>query len=131
MKKPWITGDGKVFMRDGKVFFFEECPCDCEPKGLASYTTNGQDEDRKCWDLTPYQGNEMGTPGYHWRLIEVANPRTCGGVHYNSGNIDECGKLVGLPDKFCSTYSYDGYMEIQQGCPNEEGKIIWPCPNGE
>ncbi len=123
----WLK-NGKVVMRGNEVFIMKECPCDCEPRVLASHTVNGEDEDRKCWDLKPYQGNEVGTPNFYWRLIEVGEDGNCSGVLYNSGNIDECGKLVGLPDEFCSSYSYDGYMEIQQGCPDEEGRTVWPCP---
>ena len=128
----WLK-NGKVILRGGEVFLYPECPCDCEPKVLGSKVLNGssENEDEKCWDLTPYQGNEVGTPGFYWRLIEVGDPRDCGGSQYGSGNIDECGKLVGLQDEYCSTYSYDGYMELQQGCPDEEGNIKWPCPDDE
>ena len=120
-------------MRGGEVFLYPKCPCDCEPMVIASKKLNGssENEDEKCWDLTPYQGNEVGTPGFYWRLIEVGDPRDCGGSHYGNGSIDECGKLVGLQNEYCSTYSYDGFMELQQGCPDEEGNIKWPCPDGE
>ena len=126
----WLT-NGKVIMRGGEVFLYPECPCDCEPKVLGSKVLNGasENEEDKCWDLTPYQGNEIGTPGFYWRLIEVGEDGSCSGVNYGGGNIDDCGKLVGLQDEFCSDYGYDGYMELQQGCPDEEGNIKWPCPD--
>ena len=68
----WLK-NGKVILRGGEVFLYPECPCDCEPKVLGSKVLNGssENEDERCWDLTPYQGNEIGTPGFHWRLIEV------------------------------------------------------------
>ena len=126
--KIWIQ-HGHVILRDGQVFFWVDCPCECEPKVLASAVVNGEDEGRSTWDLTPYQKPKMGTPGYKWRLKEVGDPRTCSGTEYIVGDIDECGTLVGLPNKFTSSFSYDGYMEIQQGCPDEDGEIVWPCPN--
>ena len=113
----WLK-NGKVILRGGEVFLYPECPCDCEPKVLGSKVLNGSSDnkDERCWDLTPYQGNEIGTPGFYWRLIEVGEDGSCSGVNYGGGNIDECGKLVGLQDEFCSSYSYDGYMELQQVC---------------
>ena len=87
----WLK-NGKVILRGGEVFLYPECPCDCEPKVLGSKKLNGSSDnpDEKCWDLRPYQGNEVGTPGFYWRLIEVGDPRDCGGSHYGNGNIDEC-----------------------------------------
>lgn len=127
--KIFFNSDGKVIMRNGKVWFFKQCPCECEPKVLASKVVNGGSESKRCWDLRGYQDREIGTPFNRWRLIEVSDPRTCGGVLYNEGDIDECGKLVGLPDEFCSRYSYDGYMEIQQGCYDyDNSRWVWPCP---
>lgn len=125
----WIQ-NGKVIMRNGEVFLYSKCPCKCTPSVLASKVVNGssEDEEKRCWDLSEYLGNKVGIPGFKWRLIEVGDPRDCGGIQYGSGDIDECGKLVGLQARFCSGYSYDGFMELQQGCPDEEGKIRWPCP---
>ena len=40
-----------------------------------------------------------------------------GGDEYNRGRINENGKLEGLPSQFKSNYTYDCYMELQQGCP--------------
>ena len=37
---------------------------------IASYTVNSLDESRRSWDLTPYQGAGMGTPGGTWRIKE-------------------------------------------------------------
>ena len=96
----------------------------CEPSVIASYTTNGNNP---TWDLTPYQGDGVGRPNTLWRLYELS-----GGVEYNRGRIDENGKLEGLPNQFKSNYTYDGYMELQQGCPDVccddlwFGNIKWP-----
>lgn len=129
--KIFFNSEGKVIMRDGKVWFFRQCPCECEPKVLASKKVNGSKDDKEeqCWDLRGFQNKEIGTPFNRWRLIEVGDPRDCGGVIYGSGEIDDCGRLVGLQDEFCSHYSYDGYMELQQGCYDYDlGKWVWPCP---
>lgn len=129
-KKVWLQGT-TVMMRNGKIVFTKRCPCDCEPRVLHSTTVDGSSDDRdeKCWDLKPYQGNDEGTPFARWRLMEVGEDRDCSGTHYGSGEIDECGKLVGLDDEFCSSYDYKGYMEIQQGCYRPDlGKWEWPCP---
>ena len=61
----------------------------------------------------------------------INNPNaSCSGSHYGEGWINEKGVLVGLQDKFTSSYSYNGYMELQMGCVREDGSIEWPCPNG-
>ena len=52
----------------------------------------------------------------------------------NPGRIDESGTLVGLPNEFRSTYTYEGFMELQQGCSNPcctpsvgcEDDLSWP-----
>ncbi len=85
--------------------------CDCQPRIIATAVTN---RNNPTWDLTPYQGNGIGTPFAKWRLFE----RSYENDSYESGDIDKNGKLVGLPSKFESSYYYDGYMELQQGCPN-------------
>ena len=88
------------------------------------------------WDLSPYRGDWGGLPGARWRLRDVGeahhNDRSagCSGVIYNNGVIDARGRIVGLPEKFVSGYSYNGYMELQQGCVRKDGSIWWPCPNG-
>lgn len=126
--KFWLK-NGKLIFSGGGAYSSDECPCDCKPKVIASKVLNGssENEDEKCWDLTPYQGNKVGTPNFQWRLIEVGEDHSCSGIQYGGGSIDECGKLSGLPDEFCSTYAYDGYMEIQQGCPDKSGAVQWPC----
>jgi hypothetical protein len=94
------------------------CPdCCCKPKILATYTTLNYGT----WDLTPYQGDGIGPPGSAWRLWESSY-----GLTYGSGNVDQNGRLVGLPDSFKSTYSYAGYMRIEIGCYQEDGSIKWP-----
>ena len=74
--------------------------------------------------------------GSRWRLRDVGeahhgNPsRGCEGTIYHQGEIDGRGRLAGLPEEFESSYGYDGYMEIQQGCVRKDGSVEWPCPNG-
>ena len=127
---------GKIIrsQKNGKLIDCWVCPC-CTPKVIASQITNARTGPKE-WDLRPYQGENMGIPGAKWRLRDVGeshynNPQAnCTGVKYHEGWIDEKGVLVGLPDKFVSTYSYNGYMQIQQGCVQEDGSIKWPCPNG-
>lgn len=100
------------------------CPCNCAPKVIASFTTN---RDQPVWNLTPYQGVGMGTPCGHWRVFE-----TSGRITYFQGEIDQEGRLVGLPNEFRSNYYYDGYMQLQEGCANEyyacsyDWDIQWP-----
>ncbi len=84
--------------------------CNCTPRVIATYTTN---RNNPIWDLTPYQGNGIGQPHAKWRLFE----RGYENDSYDSGDIDANGKLVGLPSQFESSYYYDGFMELQQGCP--------------
>ena len=108
------------------------CPC-CKPRVIASKITNPSSP---VWDLTPYQGDRVGLPGAVWRFRDVGEAHhndssaSCSGVIYNTGNINSNGKLVGLPSEFRSGYSYNGYMQLQQGCVDEKGNITWPCPNG-
>jgi len=126
--------NGKIIMEDGKVILCDRCPCKCEPKVIGSFITNGSDESRKRWNLKPYQGEHVGDYGGYWRIRDVGeahhnNPEaSCSGSIYNSGTISKTGVLEGLPDEFVSGYYYDGYMELQQGCEDEDGNIVWPCP---
>lgn len=100
------------------------CPCSCMPRVIASFTTN---RDNPVWNLTQYQGAGVGTPCGYWRVYE-----TSGSVEYNRGKIDKDGTLVGLPNEFRSSYYYDGYMELQQGCCDnneaccDEWYVNWP-----
>ena len=94
--------------------------CDeCETRVIASFTTN---RNNPIWDLTPYQGPGIGTPNAKWRLWERSY-----GLEYVVGNIDSDGTLVGLQSQFESSYYYDGYMELQQGCTNRccDDYIYW------
>jgi hypothetical protein len=136
--KLWLHHENKRLIRkekNGKLVICWVCPC-CEPKVIASKITNSRYESQKRWNLRPYQGDKVGLPGARWRLRDVGeahhnNPdANCSGTQYNSGIVDENGKLVGLPDEFVSSYSYNGYMQLQQGCIREDGNIEWPCPNG-
>ena len=127
---------GKIIRKhkNARLVVCRICPC-CKPKVIASAITNAQ-SGRREWDLTPYQKEWIGLPGARWRLRDVGEAHhnnssaSCSGTVYRNGTIDDNGKLVGLPDKFTSTYSYNGYMELQMGCVREDGSVEWPCPNG-
>lgn len=126
--KIYLNEDGKVILKDGKVWFFKNCPCVCLPKVIGSKKVNGSDPKTAVWDMREFKEDGIGTPFSRWRLVEVDNPRYCYRLYYCEGEIDECGRLIGLPDIFTSTYDYDGYMEIQQGCKSDTGEWIYPCP---
>ena len=127
---------GKIIRKkkNGRLIVCWVCPC-CKPKVLASTITNASSGPKE-WDLKPYQKERMGLPGARWRIRDVGeshhnNPNaSCSGSIYYNGTIDEKGKLTGLPNKFVSSYSYNGYMELQMGCVRDDGSIEWPCPNG-
>ena len=117
---PTVNGRGMV-RKNGSLSVVNangKCPnCCCKPKILATYTTINYGT----WDLTPYQGDNQAPPDSVWRLRE-----TSAGVIYGSGVVDQNGRLVGLPDYFRSSYLYAGYMQIEIGCPQENGTIKWP-----
>lgn len=136
--KPLWTKSG-VLVMDGNGAFpaCECCACaslECEPAVIASFITNSTDPSRAEWDLREFQGDGIGSPCAVWRLRDVGEShwhdplQPCSGLGYGSGKIDRNGKLVGLPDKFVTGYSYDGYMVIEQGCPNSDGSVTWSCP---
>ena len=136
--RAWLHAKGRELVigrNTGKLILCWVCPC-CRPRVIASYVTNGRDEATKTWWLTDWQGDYVGFPGGKWRLRDVGeahhNDRSagCSGTIYHNGDIDGKGKLVGLPDKFVSSYSYNGYMQLQQGCVMPDGSVRWPCPNG-
>ena len=117
--------NGKIIAEDGKIINCSECPCDCEPYVIASYTTNGSDSARRTWDLTPYQGRRKAKArkGARWRLIETG---AC--LQYGEGEVNKYGEMVGLPSSFTSNYSYDGHMILEEGCYDEEtGSTRWTC----
>ena len=118
------TGKGGVYDEDGK------CPeCCCKIKVLGSFTTNSQNP---VWDLTPFQGDDQASPGAYWRLIEMGSCYPGSYPWYGAGCVNEDGKLVGLPNQFTSGFYYNGYMELQIGCENENDEhetsphIDWP-----
>ena len=135
-EKFWKDGKTKKLVKktNGRLALCWTCPC-CRPGVIASTITN-RNNGTETWDLTPYQGDWVGLPGGRWRIRDVGEAHhsnsdiSCSGTLYYSGTIDGNGKLTGLPDKFVSGYSYNGYMELQQGCLQEDGSITWPCPNG-
>jgi len=115
------TGKAGVYDDQG------ECPeCCCQEKVIAQTITNSQN---RVWDLTPYQGMHIGTPGAFWRLIDLGSCYPGNYPWYGAGCIDEDGVLVGLPPSFTGS-SYNGYMYLQQGCEFEDdyGFILiqWP-----
>jgi hypothetical protein len=133
--KLWKHGKHKRLIKkknNGKLVICWVCPC-CEPKVIASAITNSSN---RTWNLRPYQGERVGLPGARWRIRDVgqahhnSSTANCSGTRYQSGVVDENGKLQGLPDEFVSNYSYNGYMQLQQGCVQEDGSIKWTCPNG-
>jgi hypothetical protein len=95
------------------------CGGDCEPYIMARKTTNSANQ---IWDLTPYQGRGKAKKNTtHWRIIESSYR-----LNYGSGTVDDERELVDLPNQFRSSYSYNGYMELQIGCEDENGNIEWP-----
>ena len=120
----WLK-DGKIIVENGKAIVCNRCHCECEPRVISSFKVNGWHSKFRCADFTPYQGKGVGTPGYRWRLIETGESG-CGSTGYGSGNINDEGVLVGLQPKFCTPYSYDGYLSLQEGCYDENGRLIWP-----
>lgn len=119
----WIK-NGKIIVENGAAIICKRCPCECEPRVIKSFKLNREDGPF-CFDLKPYQGKGVGTPGYRWRLIEIGESG-CGDTGYGSGNINDDGVLVGLRPELCSNYRYDGYMSLQEGCYDENGRLIWP-----
>lgn len=133
----WKDRETKKLIRkkkNGKLIACWVCPC-CRPRVIASKITN-RSNGTQTWNLRPYQGDKVGLPGHRWRVRDVGEAHhndsdaSCSGTLYYSGTIDGNGKLAGLPDEFVSGYSYNGYMELQQGCVRDDGSIEWPCPNG-
>ncbi len=136
--RAWLHAKGRELVigrKTGRIILCWVCPC-CKPRVIASCITNGSSEATKTWWLTAWQGDYVGFPGGRWRLRDVGEAHHnnssagCSGSIYNNGTIDAKGRLVGLPDKFVSGYSYNGYMELQQGCVMPDGSVKWPCPNG-
>ena len=137
-RKLWINWRNKKLVKDpetGQLVACTKCPCKCEPKVLGSKITNRSKAGKKTWDLRKYQNKKgLGTPGAYWRIRDVGEAhhndsgQPCSGTIYNSGRVDDEGVLVGLPSEFVSGYDYDGYMELQQGCEDSNGNIVWPCP---
>ena len=106
-----------VYNKDGECLTC--CGGDCKPYVMARKTTNSQNP---IWDLTPYQGPGKARNGStHWRIIERSYRLT-----YGNGTVDEYRELVNLPDQFRTSYSYNGYIELQIGCEDENGNIDWP-----
>lgn len=123
IKKLWRSNKTKRIVRRSSLLIkCSKCPCNCEPQILVEWTSNanGGDGKYKCFNLRPYQKQGTAIPGAKWRLIETG---ACLG--YGSGDVNEKGKLVGLRDQFCSSYSYDGHMKLQIGCPQTDGSIKW------
>ena len=136
--RAWLHAKGRELVigrKTGRIILCWVCPC-CRPRVIARCVTNGSSEATKTWWLTAWQGDYVGFPGGRWRIRDVGEAHHnnssagCSGTIYNNGTIDSKGRLVGLPEKFVSSYSYNGYMELQQGCVMPDGSGKWPCPNG-
>jgi hypothetical protein len=113
------TGKAQVFTTGGRC---AEC---CTPTVLGSFTTNRSTA--PCWDLTPYQGPGKATPCSLWRLIEMGSCYPSSYPWYGAGCVNAEGRLVNLPNQFCSNYYYNGYMQLQIGCLSADGtQINWP-----
>lgn len=123
IKKLWRYEKSKLLIRRGSAIMnCTKCPCSCEPFIVVEWisNSNGSQGTHKCFNLRPYQGDGVGIPGAKWRLVETG---AC--LKYGNGDVNENGKLVGLRDEFCSNYSYNGYMKLQIGCPQQNGTIKW------
>lgn len=121
------SGKSAVYNSSGEC---EDCcggggdECDpCEPFVLARQTTHR--DTNRCWDLTPYQGPDMAPTCSFWRIIETEDCYPHDHPWYGAGLVDMDGRLVGLPNQFCSTYGYNGYVELQIGCLSGSS-VIWP-----
>lgn len=125
-KKLWLKGGKVVVDENGRPVLCGECPCGkvCEPKNLYGFSVDGRSEESRTHDLSDWAGDGVGWPGGVWRLVELTD---C--YLYASGEIDENGRLVGLPATFESQYHYLGRMVLQQGCIDEFGAVLWP-PTG-
>jgi hypothetical protein len=89
---------------------------------MDSFVTNASDPQRKAW-LIKTMGRKG--PGQYrpYRLIEVSHGNT-----YAEGVTNMAGSMTALPGSFVSTNDYDGYMQLQIGCYDEKGNIVWPDP---
>lgn len=98
------------------------CGC-CVPREIARHTVTWSDRIRY-WDLTEYQGDNVGTGADYWRIIN----NYMAYVPVIKGCVDNNGRLVGLPNTISATaYKYTWVFILQVGCISEDGtKIIWP-----
>jgi len=115
-------------LKSGKGAIYDEedkCKkCCCKIKVLGSFTTNSSNP---VWDLTPFQGDHMASPGAYWRLIEMGSCYPGSYPWYGAGCVNSHGRLVGLPNQFRSGYPYNGYMQLQIGCFGEnDGHQVTP-----
>lgn len=117
------TKNGKIIVDDsGSIIDCTVCPCkcrdDCEEFVIARYVTNADDSSRRCWDLTPYKYIGKYACDAWWHLYEAGYP-----LSHGRGRIGWDGELIGLPDKYCSPYHYDGYMVLKQVCWDGSGSF--------
>lgn len=98
------------------------CGCQCKPHIIARQTVRN---DLPPWDLTPYQGPGMACPGSQYRLQESNS------TIYHNARVDAEGRLTGLRDTLVSNYSYYGYMRLEIGCYDENGRLVWPSWTNE
>lgn len=118
----WTDSHGHLIFDRNRIWLCDRCPpCACIPRVLARWllVPGGT------WDLTPYQVKGFaGRARYRrrWKIRECSYGRD-----YQQGDISFDGTLLGLIDHFDAMYSYNGYMNLQQCCFDEEtGKLIEP-----
>src|SRR3990167_2346362 len=101
----------------------------CFPFVLGRFTTNAGSQTRRCWNI-PFHGPGWAPCGHFWRIIEIGTCYPRGWPWYGAGCVDCDGTLLWLPGRFCSEFSYDGFMELQIGClfPESPDYIVWPSP---
>jgi len=104
--------------------------CTCVPVLVASFVTNRTSPSRRCWNLRPYQApfRASSCSGF-WRLIEIGCCYPRQAPWYGAGCVSDTGILLRLPPEFGTPEYYDGYMELQIGCPSADRLTInWPVP---
>ena len=121
--RAWLHAKGRELVigrNTGMLILCWTCPC-CRPRVIASYVTNGSNEDTKTWWLTGWHGDYIGFPGGRWRIRDVGeahhNDRSagCSGTIYDNGEIDGNGRLVGLPRRSCQATATTGTWTCSRG----------------
>ena len=120
---------GELIIRNGSALVCNRCPCGCKPRVIKSFTVAEADE-HWCFDLRPYQGKGVGTPGCIWCRVSYYDPGDgLIWVHtdrYYRGHIDDDGVLVGLPPEICFIFPSLNPFSLQEGYYDENGNLILP-----